>query len=161
MSERNRTGRGLDWLSKRLNLTEIFSLLTSYGLFHAELDSRKPLREALAEAADKPAPSYARWPRVLGLMVVVLIGLELLTGSLLALYYLPTPEAAHASLGTILRDVTTGGLVRQIHFWGSRFCWRCCWCVWCASSSRVSTGRRANWSGCSPLCCCWSASIST
>ena len=27
----------LDWFSRRLNLTEIFSLLTSYGVFHAEL----------------------------------------------------------------------------------------------------------------------------
>lgn len=120
MGERRRVGATLDWLSARLNLTEIFSLLTSYGLFHAELDSRKPLREALAEVAESPAPSYARWPRVLGLMVVVLIGIELLTGSLLALYYLPTPETAHASLGTILRDVSTGGLVRQIHFWGAQ-----------------------------------------
>jgi hypothetical protein len=38
----------LDWLSERLNLTEIFSLLTSYGLYYTELDTRKPLREALA-----------------------------------------------------------------------------------------------------------------
>ena len=102
MVSNDKKGDVLDWLSRRLNLTEIFSLLTSYGLFHAELDSSKPLRQALAEAADKPAPSYARWPRVLGLMVMVLIGLEILTGSLLALYYLPTPETAHASLGTLL-----------------------------------------------------------
>ncbi len=110
----------LDWLSRRLNLTEIFSLLTSYGLFYAELDPRKPLPEALAEAAARPAPSYARWPRVLGLMVVVLIAIELLTGGLLALYYLPTPESAHASLGTMLRDVQFGWFVHQIHFWGAQ-----------------------------------------
>ena len=120
MADEDKSGDLLDWLSRRLNLTEIFSLLTCYGLFHAELDSRKPLREALAEAADRPAPSYVRWPRVLGLMVVVLIGLELLTGTLLALYYLPTPESAHGSLGTILRDVSSGSLVRQIHFWGAQ-----------------------------------------
>jgi quinol-cytochrome oxidoreductase complex cytochrome b subunit len=117
---RSRLVGALEWLSERLNLTEIFSLLTSYGMFHAELDPRKPLSEALDEAASRPAPSYARWPRVLGLVVVVLIGIELLTGGLLALYYLPTPEAAHASLGTILRDVGTGGLVHQIHFWGAQ-----------------------------------------
>ena len=58
--------RGLtDWLSARLNLTEIFSLLTSYGLFYGELDPRKPLREALEEVAEQPMVSYARWPRVL------------------------------------------------------------------------------------------------
>lgn len=110
----------LDWLSSRLNLTEIFSLLTSYGLFYAELDTSKPLREALSEAFAKPTPSYAKWPRVLGLIVVLLIGLEILTGGLLALYYLPTPDAAHASLGTILRDVNFGWLLHQIHFWGAQ-----------------------------------------
>lgn len=110
----------LDWLSRRLNLTEIFSLLTSYGMFYAELDPRKPLREALAEAAERPTPSLARWPRVLGLMTVVLIGIEILTGCLLGLYYLPAPETAYASLGTILRDVSTGALVHQIHFWGAQ-----------------------------------------
>jgi quinol-cytochrome oxidoreductase complex cytochrome b subunit len=116
----NRAAGIVDWLSRRLNLTEIFSLLTSYGLFYAELDPRKPLTEALREAGARPAPSYSRWPRVLGLVVVVLIAIELLTGGLLALYYLPTPEAAHASLGTILRDVGAGALVHQIHFWGAQ-----------------------------------------
>lgn len=112
--------RALDWLSERLNLTEIFSLLTSYGLFYAELDNRKPLRRALREALARPTLSYSRWPRVLGLMVVVLIAVEVVTGGLLALYYLPTPEAAHASLGTISRDVQFGWLMHQIHFWGAQ-----------------------------------------
>ena len=111
----------LDWVSERLNLTEIFSLLTSYGLFYAELDSRKPFREAYEEARQQALPSYGRWPRVLGLVVVVLLSVEILTGVLLSLYYLPTPQTAHASLGTILRDVDFGWFVHQIHFWGARF----------------------------------------
>lgn len=116
-------GRGarlLDWLSERLNLTEIFSLLTSYGLFYAELDNRKPLREALAESRATALPSYARWPRVLGLVVVVLLVLEGLTGALLALYYLPTTDSARASVGTILRQVDFGWFVHQMHFWGAQ-----------------------------------------
>ena len=110
----------LDWFSRRLNLTEIFSLLTSYGIFYGELDSRKPLREALAEARELPVALYSRWPRVLSLIAVVLIGLELLTGGLLALYYLPTTGSAHPSLGTILRDVHFGAFVHQMHFWGGQ-----------------------------------------
>jgi quinol-cytochrome oxidoreductase complex cytochrome b subunit len=112
--------RLLDWLSRRLNLTEIFSVLTSYGFFHAELDTRKPLREALAEVESRKVGSFGRWPRVLSLLIVVLLGVELLTGVLLALYYLPTPEAARASLGTILRDVEFGWLIHQIHYWGAQ-----------------------------------------
>ncbi len=115
-----RSASVLDWFSRRLNLTEIFSLLTSYGFYYAELDTRKPLREALAEAHSRPVASYGRWPRVLGLFVVVLLWIELLTGSLLALYYLPTPDTARASLGTIMRDVDFGWLIHQLHFWGAQ-----------------------------------------
>ncbi len=110
----------LDWFSRRLNLTEIFSLLTSYGVYYGELDSRKPLKEALAEARERPVALYGRWPRILSLIAVVLLGLEVLTGCLLALYYLPTPESAHPSLGTILRDVHFGSFVHQMHFWGGQ-----------------------------------------
>jgi quinol-cytochrome oxidoreductase complex cytochrome b subunit len=110
----------LEWLERRINVTEIFSLLTSYGLFYSEVDSRKPLQEALKEARDHPFPSYARWPRVLGLLVVLLIAIEILTGLLLALYYLPTPVDARPSVGTILTEVHFGRFVYQIHFWGAQ-----------------------------------------
>jgi len=110
----------LDWFSRRLNVTEIFSLLTSYGVYYGELDSRLPLKEALAEARQRPVVLYSRWPRVLSLIAVVLLALELLTGGLLALYYLPTPGTAHTSLGTILRDVHFGAFVHQMHFWGGQ-----------------------------------------
>ncbi len=112
--------RLLDWLSRRLNLTEVFSLLTSYGFFYTEIDSRKPLAEALEEALEKPVPSYSNWPRVLGLIVLVLMTVEILTGGLLALYYLPTPQSAHASVGVILQDVGFGALIHQAHFWGAQ-----------------------------------------
>jgi len=108
----------LEWLSARLNLTEVFSVLTSFGLFYAEVDNRKPLREALAEVMDRP--SYSRGLRILGLVVVVLLGVEAVTGTLLAFYYLPTPESAHGSVGTIMRDVHFGWLVHQVHFWGAQ-----------------------------------------
>ena len=81
----------VDWLSRRLLLTEIFSLLTSYGFFHAQLDHRKPPREAIVEAMARPLPSYARWPRVLGLVAVILIAIDFLWWAA-HLLLLPTPE---------------------------------------------------------------------
>ena len=108
------------WLDRRVNLTEIFSLLPSYGLFPAEIDSRKPLKAALAEVEERPWPSFARWPRVLGLIVMLLLFVQFVTGGLLALYYLPTPETAHASLGTIVRHVDYGWFIHQMHSWGSQ-----------------------------------------
>jgi quinol-cytochrome oxidoreductase complex cytochrome b subunit len=50
----------------------------------------------------------------------VLLGVEAITGVLLSFYYLPTPESAHASVGTIMRDVHFGWLVHQVHFWGAQ-----------------------------------------
>ena len=116
------TGRQstLDWFSERLNMTEFLSILSGFGLIYVELDSRKPPRQALAEALARPLPSYARWPRVLGLTVVVLVALEIFTGALLALYYLPTPATAHESVASIQRDVDFGWLVHQVHFWGAQ-----------------------------------------
>jgi len=115
-----RRERLLDWLEKRLNLTEIFSLLSMYGLFYTELDTRKPLREALREAVARPLPAYARWPRLLGLLAVGLFVFQAVTGTLLAFYYRPTTEAAYASVRTIVRDVSFGWFVHQIHRWGAQ-----------------------------------------
>ncbi len=117
-TEGNRTLTG--WLEKRFNLTEMFSFLTHYGLFPAELDSRKPVSEAIREALSRPMPSYARWPRVFGILAVLLFGFLGLTGVMLAFYYQPTPNEAYQSVTTVVRDVSFGWFVHQIHFWAAQ-----------------------------------------
>ena len=107
------------WLEARFNLTEMFSLLTSFGLFPSELDTRRPLREALDDALGRPLPSYARWPRVLGLLSFILFLFVGVTGILLAFYYEPTAAQAFGSVTTIVRDVNFGWLVHQTHRWGA------------------------------------------
>jgi len=66
----------IEWIERRINLTEIFSVLTMFGLFYAEVDTSKPLLPAVREALSKPFPSYARFPRVLGLLVLILFVFE-------------------------------------------------------------------------------------
>ena len=68
----------LDWFSERLNMTEFLSILSGFGLIYVELDNRKPPRQALAEALSRPLPSFASWPRILGLSVVVLVAVALI-----------------------------------------------------------------------------------
>jgi quinol-cytochrome oxidoreductase complex cytochrome b subunit len=114
-----RPGRLLAWLEARFNLTEIVSLLSSFGLFPGELDTRRPVREALDEALRRPIPSYARWPRVLGILSFVLFLFLGLTGMLLTFYYQPTAGEAHASLTAIVRDVNFGWFVNQSHRWAA------------------------------------------
>ena len=109
----------LAWLEARFNLTEIFSILASFGLFPGELDTRRPVGEAIDEALRRPLASYARWPRVLGLLSFILFLFVGITGILLAFYYQPTASDAFASVTTIVRDVNFGWFVHQTHRWGA------------------------------------------
>jgi quinol-cytochrome oxidoreductase complex cytochrome b subunit len=109
----------LGWLEARVNLTEIVSFLSVFGLLPAELDSKKPLREAVRGAMAQPLPSYARWPRVLGILAFLLFIFLAVTGMMLAFYYQPTAEQAYPSVTLIARDVAFGTLIHQIHYWSA------------------------------------------
>jgi ubiquinol-cytochrome c reductase cytochrome b subunit len=112
--------RGIQrWLEQRINLTEFFSSLTIFGVLYTEIDTRRPLREALSDAFSRPLPAYARWPRILGPLALLVLCVELITGALLAFYYQPTAAAAHESVMTIASEVSFGWFVHQIHSWGS------------------------------------------
>jgi quinol-cytochrome oxidoreductase complex cytochrome b subunit len=77
------------------------------------------VRDVVREVASEPVPDYARGPRVLGLIAAILLGLEALTGVLLACWYRPTPESAFPSTLTIARDLPFGWFVHQMHAWGA------------------------------------------
>jgi quinol-cytochrome oxidoreductase complex cytochrome b subunit len=109
----------VEWLEKRINVTELFSLLTHFGLVYTPVDTRRPLREVMREIGETPLVSYARWPHVLGLLAALLFGLEAFTGILLAFYYHPTAEAAYDSTAGIVRDVPAGWFIHQMHVWGA------------------------------------------
>jgi quinol-cytochrome oxidoreductase complex cytochrome b subunit len=109
----------LAWLEARVNLTEIVSFLSVFGLLPTELDTRKPLRAALWEALRQPLPSYARWPRILGILSFILFALLGVTGMMLAFYYQPTAGTAYGSATLIARDVTFGLLIHQVHRWAA------------------------------------------
>ena len=109
----------LAWLEERVNLTEIVSFLSVFGLLPTELDTRKPLREAVSEALRQPLPSYARWPRVLGILSFILFLFLALTGMMLAFYYQPTADTAYGSATLIARDVAFGSLMHQAHHWSA------------------------------------------
>ena len=109
----------VDWLEQRVNLSEIFSFLTHFGLVYTPVDTHKPVREVLRDVAAKPVPRYAHGARALGLLAAILFGLQIVTGVLLAYYYRPTPEAAFESTRTIVRDLPGGWFIHQMHAWGS------------------------------------------
>jgi quinol-cytochrome oxidoreductase complex cytochrome b subunit len=55
----------------------------------------------------------------LGGITLFLFGIQVVTGTLLALYYRPTPDAAYESVLSITSDVTFGWLIRSIHHWAA------------------------------------------
>jgi quinol-cytochrome oxidoreductase complex cytochrome b subunit len=112
-------GSWVDWLEQRVNLSEIFSFITHFGLVYTPVDTQKPVREVLRDVAAEPVPRYAHGARVLGLLAAILFGLQIVTGVLLAYYYRPTPEAAFESTRTIVRDLPGGWFIHQMHAWGS------------------------------------------
>jgi quinol-cytochrome oxidoreductase complex cytochrome b subunit len=116
--ERKRGGL-LGWLEARVNLTEIVSFLTVFGLLPVELDSRKPLKEALREAMTQPLPNYARWPQVIGVLSFILFIFLAVSGTMLAFYYQPTADVAYPSVTLIARDISFGNLTHQVHHWAA------------------------------------------
>ena len=55
----------------------------------------------------------------LGGITLFLFGIQVVTGTLLALYYSPTPDAAYESVLSITSDVSFGWLIRSVHHWAA------------------------------------------
>ena len=88
------------------------------------LDERYPFTKTVDESLYQRVPNFANaFYYCFGGMVFVLIGLQLVTGVLLALYYVPdavgTPAPAYTSVNFIQNDVFLGWLIRGFHFWGA------------------------------------------
>ncbi|TMG22615.1 MAG: hypothetical protein E6H97_13105 [Chloroflexi bacterium] len=88
------------------------------------LDERYPFTKAVDEALYQRVPNFANaFYYCFGGMVFILIVFQLLTGILLALYYVPdasgNPAPAYTSVNFIQNSVYLGWLIRGVHFWGA------------------------------------------
>jgi ubiquinol-cytochrome c reductase cytochrome b subunit len=85
-------------------------------------DRRLQLAAPIREAAEHPVPrNTASWWYVFGSAALVVFGLQLVTGILLALVYVPSAGEAWSSLQALNHDVALGWFVRALHGWGSNF----------------------------------------
>ena len=66
-------------------------------------------------------PASVGWRNTLGSVAGALLLIQLLTGFLLALYYVPHPGAAHETVRYVEEEVRGGALVRALHYWGASF----------------------------------------
>jgi ubiquinol-cytochrome c reductase cytochrome b subunit len=86
------------------------------------LDQRLQLGGVIREAATHRVPrSSASWFYVFGSAAFTVFILQVVTGILLALLYVPSAAEAWNSLQTLNHAVTLGWFVRAVHGWGSNF----------------------------------------
>jgi ubiquinol-cytochrome c reductase cytochrome b subunit len=86
--------------------------------FEARLQLAKPIRETM----EHPVPRQtASWAYVFGSAAITVLGLQLVTGILLALVYVPSAGEAWNSLQILNHQVTLGWFIRALHGWGSNF----------------------------------------
>ena len=92
------------------------------------LDDRYPFKKAVDESLYQRVPNFANaFYYCFGGMVFILIASQLLTGVLLALYYVPDATSvngasapAYNSVNFIQNTVYLGWLIRGVHFWGAQ-----------------------------------------
>ena len=88
------------------------------GWFDDRLQLATPIRETMQH----PVPRQtASWAYVFGSAALTVFGLQLVTGILLALLYVPSAGEAWNSLQILNHQVTLGWFIRALHGWGSNF----------------------------------------
>ncbi len=86
------------------------------------LDARLQIGSVIRETAEHPVPrETASWFYVFGSAAFVVFILQILTGIMLALVYVPSAGEAWNSLQTLNHSVTLGWFIRAMHGWGSDF----------------------------------------
>jgi ubiquinol-cytochrome c reductase cytochrome b subunit len=85
-------------------------------------DHRLQLAAPIREAVEHPVPrETASWFYVFGSAALTVFLLQLVTGILLALIYVPSGGEAWSSLQALNHQVTLGWFIRAMHGWGSNF----------------------------------------
>src|SRR5260370_24998557 len=85
-------------------------------------DRRLQLAAPIREVDEHPVPrNTASWWYVFGSAALTVFLLQLATGILLALMYVPSAGEEWSSLQALNHDVTLGWFIRALHGWGSNF----------------------------------------
>ena len=85
-------------------------------------DRRLQLAAPIREAAEHRVPrNTASWWYVFGSAALAVFLLQLVTGILLGLIYVPSADEAWSSLQALNHDVALGWFIRALHGWGSNF----------------------------------------
>ena len=87
--------------------------------FEKWLDERLPIVRFIADFLKFPTPKNLNWMWIWGVVLTTMLAVQIVTGVVLAMHYVPDPERAFASVERIMRDVNSGWLLRYVHFNGA------------------------------------------
>jgi ubiquinol-cytochrome c reductase cytochrome b subunit len=86
------------------------------------LDARLQLAATLRETTEHPVPrETASWFYVFGSAALVVFVMQILTGMMLAVIYVPSAGEAWNSMQTLNHSIAFGWYIRALHGWGSNF----------------------------------------
>jgi menaquinol-cytochrome c reductase cytochrome b subunit len=83
------------------------------------LDERSAIVQGTKYFLFRKVPADTNWFHTLGSATLTAFLVQVLTGSILAMYYKPDPDKAYESIRYITDDVALGWLVRGMHRWGA------------------------------------------
>ncbi|MFN8552990.1 MAG: cytochrome b N-terminal domain-containing protein [Candidatus Obscuribacterales bacterium] len=95
-------------------------IVSSKNSIEQFLKERLPVAEMseLAEKKKVPIHKHSIW-YYMGGIAGILLGIQIVTGILLMVYYVPELNAAHASILKINSQVTFGWFIRSLHSWSA------------------------------------------
>lgn len=79
------------------------------------------LRQVSRSLSDEPSGRFEAWARTTAWVVAMLLALQIVTGVLLAFYYVPYTEGAHTTVAYIEKVVPAGSWIRALHHYGSQW----------------------------------------
>ncbi|HEY8901110.1 MAG TPA: cytochrome b N-terminal domain-containing protein [Chthoniobacterales bacterium] len=86
------------------------------------LDDRFHVTEIFEHTAGHHIPkSTSSWFYVFGSATLLCLIIQLITGTLLAMVYVPSADQAYTTLTYLNYDIPLGWMLRAIHYWGSNF----------------------------------------
>ena len=85
------------------------------------LDDRTNYRTARRHLLEEPLPPGTGWWFVTGSVLLFLLGIQILTGVVLSMYYVPASESAYDSVRFITSQLSFGHIIRGLHFFGASF----------------------------------------
>ena len=88
------------------------------GLGHW-IDERVDLKGLKRALLDRPVPRNLTWWHTLGSATLAVFIVQVVTGTVLAMYYSPSPDHAHESIRYLQNTIASGSVVRGIHHWGA------------------------------------------